>query len=306
MNKVDRYVQASTRKKTTLSYQAAVRHFEEEWGGYLPATTDSIARYLADHAETLAMNTLKLRLAGLAQWHRDYGFADPTKSPLVKKVLKGIREIHPAQEKQAKPLHLAQLTQAVAWLETNLQQAVATNHRAEQLRFLRDRALVLIGFWRAFRSDELSRLCVQHVEVDPGKGMTLYLSRSKTDKQSNGKTYRAPALKQLCPVTAYQEWINAAGLESGPVFRSIDRWGHIAEEGLNSTSIIPLLRRILRGAGVADAEHFSSHSLRRGFATWANGNGWDLKTLMGYVGWNDVKSAMRYIDGNAALQWEAI
>ena len=175
-----------------------------------------------------------------------------------------------------------------------------------QLRFLRDRALVLIGFWRAFRSDELSRLCVEHVEVDPGKGMTLYLSRSKTDKQSNGKTYRAPALKQLCPVTAYQEWINAAGLESGPVFRSIDRWGHIAEEGLNSTSIIPLLRRILRGAGVADAEHFSSHSLRRGFATWANGNGWDLKTLMGYVGWNDVKSAMRYIDGNAALQWEAI
>jgi len=146
MNKVDRYVQASTREKTTLSYQAAVRHFEVEWGGYLPATTYSIARYLADHAETLSMNTLKLRLAGLAQWHRDQGFAEPTKAPLVKKVL----------------------------------------------------------------------------------------------------------------------------------------------------------------TGVADAELFSRHSLRRGFATWATGNGWDLKTLMGYVGWNDVKSAMRYIDGSDAVQWEAI
>ena len=150
MNKVDRYVQASTREKTTLSYQAAVRHFEVEWGGYLPATTDSIARYLADLAETLSMNKLKLRLAGLAQWHRDQGFADPTKAPLVKKVLKGIREIHPAQEKQARPIHLTQLTQAVAWLETNIQQAAATNNRAEKLRYLRDRVLVLIGFWRAF------------------------------------------------------------------------------------------------------------------------------------------------------------
>ena len=44
------------------------------------------------------------------------------------------------------------------------------------------------------------------------------------------------------------------------------------------------------------ADEFSSHSLRRGFAGWATANGWDLKTLMEYVGWKDVKSAMRYID----------
>ncbi|MFD1690927.1 hypothetical protein ACFSHR_03265 [Azotobacter chroococcum] len=36
--------------------------------------------------------------------------------------------------------------------------------------------------------------------------------------------------------------------------------------------------------------------MRRGFATWAAANGWDLKSLMGYVGWKDMKSAMRYID----------
>lgn len=41
---------------------------------------------------------------------------------------------------------------------------------------------------------------------------------------------------------------------------------------------------------------FSSHSLRRGFATWANAQGWDTKSLMEYVGWKDVQSAMRYID----------
>lgn len=41
---------------------------------------------------------------------------------------------------------------------------------------------------------------------------------------------------------------------------------------------------------------YSSHSLRRGFASWATRNGWDLKSLMAYVGWRDPSSAMRYID----------
>lgn len=34
-----------------------------------------------------------------------------------------------------------------------------------------------------------------------------------------------------------------------------------------------------------------------GFAQWTNSNGWDVKTLMEYVGWRDVQLAMRYVDG---------
>jgi hypothetical protein len=43
--------------------------------------------------------------------------------------------------------------------------------------------------------------------------------------------------------------------------------------------------------------------LRRGFAGWARASGWDLKQLMEYVGWKDVKSALRYLDApTASLQ----
>jgi integrase len=49
-------------------------------------------------------------------------------------------------------------------------------------------------------------------------------------------------------------------------------------------------------AGIAAANLYSAHSLRRGFANWATANGWDLKTLIAYVGWKDVQSAMRYVD----------
>lgn len=82
MNEVDVYVHAATRANTRRSYTSAVRHFEVEWGGFLPASADSIARYLARHAELLSIATLRQRLAALSRWHQDHGFADPTKAML--------------------------------------------------------------------------------------------------------------------------------------------------------------------------------------------------------------------------------
>src|SRR5690606_40354598 len=70
--------------------------------------------------------------------------------------------------------------------------------------------------------------------------------------------------------------------------------------GLNPNSLIQLLRRILEQAGVP-ADGYSSHSLRRGFATWAAASGWDMKALMEYVGWKDMKSALRYVDATASF-----
>lgn len=103
MNNVDRYLQAAVRENTRRSYRAAVEHFEVTWGGFLPATAESIARYLADYAGEHSINTLKQRLAALGQWHASQGFADPTKAPLVRQMIKGIRSLHPTQPKQAAP-----------------------------------------------------------------------------------------------------------------------------------------------------------------------------------------------------------
>ncbi|RXD65897.1 Tn3 family resolvase, partial [Xanthomonas perforans] len=107
MSDVDRYLEAATRQNTQRSYASALRHFEVEWGGHLPATPDSVARYLAEQAPKAAINTLKQRLAALAHWHAEHGFVDPTRTPLVRKVLKGIQTLHPRIEKQATPLQLA-------------------------------------------------------------------------------------------------------------------------------------------------------------------------------------------------------
>ncbi|GCB06637.1 site-specific integrase [Ralstonia sp. SET104] len=296
MHDVDRYLEAATRDNTRRSYQSAIRHFEIKWGGFLPASADSVARYLAEHAQSLSVNTLRQRLAAIAQWHVSQGFPDPTRAPHVRKVLKGIQALHPAQERRAKPLQLAQLERLVAWLDAHSAAASMAGDSRRLQAHTRNKALVLIGFWRGSRSDELSRLQIEHITVEPDRGMTIFLPRTKTDRNHVGTTHKAPALSRLCPVAAYEAWLGASGLADGPVFRRIDRWGRMADDGLQASSIVPLLRSLFRDAGLPQAGSYSSHSLRRGFATWANGNQWDLKMLMEYVGWKDVRSAMRYID----------
>ncbi|WP_125077093.1 site-specific integrase [Pseudoxanthomonas sp. SGT-18] len=298
MSDLARYLEAATRQNTQRSYASALRHFEVEWGGHLPATPDSVARYLAEQAPLAAINTLKQRLAALAHWHHEHGFVDPTRAPVVRKVLKGIQTLHARVEKQVTPLQLTQLTQVVGWLDEAVVAAQVRSDRAAELRYLRDKALLLLGFWRGFRGDELIRLQVEHLRIVAGEGMTCFLPRSKGDRQSAGNTYKVPALSRLCPVTATWEWIEAAALTSGPLFRGVDRWAHVSDEPLHPNSLIRLLRRLLGAAGLPAVAGYGSHSLRRGFAGWANDNGWDIKALMEYVGWRDVHSAMRYIQGS--------
>lgn len=295
MTDIERYINAATRENTRKSYRSAIEHFENHWGGFLPATADSVARYLAHYASKLSINTLRQRLSGLAAWHQEQGFPDPTKTPIVKKVLKGIAELHPTTPKQARPIQLHELGEVI----NTLDKRISTDTRSKSLQAIRDKALLLLGFWRAFRADEIARLEIAHIQTETGKGMKIFLPRSKTDKMRTGRYYHVPALQILCPVEAYIDWINAAQIQSGSVFRAIDQWGNISEKGVHPASIIGIIQRCAKLTDSEDKESFSSHSLRRGFATWANKQGWDTKSLMEYVGWKDAKSAIRYIDSTS-------
>lgn len=141
----------------------------------LPASTAQVAAYLAAYADTLSPNTLQVRLAALAQWHLAQGFVDPTKDPLIRQVLKGIRTLHPSQETQAELLPLRALETCIAWLEAEAGQSVEVGNAGRLLRCQRDRALILLGFWRAFRSEELCRLEVPFIQARRDEGMTIFL-----------------------------------------------------------------------------------------------------------------------------------
>lgn len=294
MATVEIYERLAERPNTKRSYAAAVKHFEVEGRGSLPATPDAIAAYLAQFAESLSISTLKVRLAGLANWHKDHGFTDPTRSPQVLRVLKGIRSVHNTTTKQARPVEfqlLEQLANAIQFEIDRIQ-----SHDPRYLRLTRDKAMLLIGFWRGFRADELTRLRFEDVSIREGIGMQCYLPYTKSDRESAGQSFFCPALSRLCPVEAFQQWQFAAGKTSGPVFRRVDRWGHVADSRMAPGSVVPWLRSLFLSAGVKEAHTYSSHSLRRGFANWAKTCGWDIKELMAYVGWRDISSALRYLE----------
>lgn len=303
---LETYLEAARRENTQRSYASAVRHFEVSWGGLLPATADTVAQYLVAHAATLSINTLRQRLAALSQWHQAHGFADPTTAARVKQTLKGIQALHPAREKRAAPLQLSAVARVSDWLDAAVIAADQRHDRAAGLRCRRDRAMLLLGFWRGFRVDELVGLQTTDVAAVPGQGMTCFLARSKTDRQLVGTTYRVPALSRWCPVASTLDWIATAGLTEGPLFRGITRTGGIRVGSLHSNSVVPLLRRLFTRAGMASPETYSGHSLRRGFAGWASANGWDVRALMEYVGWKDMHSAMRYIDAPDAFGQQRI
>ena len=200
--------------------------------GFLTTTTESVVRYIAEYADQLALSTLKQRLAALANWHQSNGFPDPTKAPKVRQLLKGIRAVHPVQQKQAAPLALLHLEKAVAHLEDEVAQARAAGNTGTLLKATRDIALLTIGFWRGFRGDELARITIENTHAERYVGIRFYLGSSKGDRHNTGREYKTPSLSKLCPVEAYLDWIEAAGLTQGGVFRGIDRWGNISARPL--------------------------------------------------------------------------
>jgi hypothetical protein len=85
-------VRESLAPNTRAAYLADLAHFEN-WGGRIPAEPETVAAYLATHANALSVATLNRRLAALAKVHRSHGVANPTSSEVVKSVLRGLKRV---------------------------------------------------------------------------------------------------------------------------------------------------------------------------------------------------------------------
>ena len=304
------YLEAGKSANTERTYKSHIDHYRFEWGGLLPATSDAVIKYITTYAKTLKVSTLRQRLSALSKWHKEQGFGDPTFDKDVKATLKGISKVHKGITKQAYPLTFKHLLAICDKLEAEKILAIQawntacttapidspTRRDAEGaiLRTHRDLALILVGFWQAFRSDELSRVTFENVVANRNQGMTIFLSYSKTDRDASGTTYNLPALKAYCPTSAYLDWIQVSGITKGLVFRSISRWGKLAGTGIHRQSIEHILNRVA-GDLFPNEPKFSTHSLRRGFADWAVREGWDINTLMNHVGWLSMESARKYM-----------
>jgi integrase len=281
----------ATAQNTRRSYQSAIRQYEKQ-GGKLPAIEQDILYYLSQNAKRLNPRSLNLHLTALSHWHSYQQLPDPTQGIRVRKLLVGIHRTHGRPQKKAAallPEHIRQISQS---LENQSTGSTLTSPLTE----IRNKALILTAYLGALRRSELAQLKFEDLEFQ-GEGLILNIRRSKTDQQGQGIVKAIVRNhNSLCAVTALETWLKAGKINSGYVFRSINRWGQIKPNALSMDGINLLIKSISKKAKIPFSDRISSHSLRRGFATSAARAGADFSEIKRQGGWRNDQTVHGYIE----------
>jgi integrase len=273
------YARAAASENTLKAYAKDWVHFAR-WcrmrgADPLPASPELIGLYIADLAApgatppALSVSSIERRLSGLAWGYAQRGERLDRKDRHIATVLAGIRRKH------ARPP-----VQKAAILPEDLRALLAT--LPHDLRGLRDRALLLIGFAGGLRRSEI-------VSLDHGKddtpesggwvevldGGLLITLRGKTGWRE--VEIGRGSSDQTCPVQALTQWLHFGRIDFGPIFVAVSRNGlRATPDRLSDKHVARLIKQCVRDAGLrpelSEKERvalFSGHSLRAGLASSA-------------------------------------
>lgn len=286
------YAAAAKAPNTVRAYAADWRHFTTWCSSAalqaVPAAPETVALYLSAHAGELKAATLQRRLSAISQAHQLAGHESPTSSAAVRLVWAGIRRTHGTAQEGKAPALIEDLRAMVAAM-------VPRRGQPWRLLELRDRALLLLGFAGAFRRSELVGLDVADLEFSRG-GVIVNLRRSKTDQEGQGRRIGIPRGRDVetCPMHGLQAYLRRAGVDSGPLFRGLNRHGQLLPGRLSDKAVTLVVKRRAAAIGL-DPERFAGHSLRAGLATSAAAAGATERAIMNQTGHKSVTMVRRYI-----------
>jgi site-specific recombinase XerD len=276
---------ASTRKAYRTDFRLFKAWCEGKGVSALPASPETVAAFLASESKTAKPSTLGRRAAAIRYAHKLAGLPLPTDAEGVKATMRGIR----------RTLGTARVRKAPA-VAGKMLGMVAT--APDKLAGLRDRALLLIGFGGALRRSELVALDVADIS-ETETGLFVTIRGSKTDQERMGATIAIARGDIACPAKALRKWLDAAGIEAGPIFRPIDKAGTMRASRLTCRSVANIVKAYAGRAGF-DAGTFSGHSLRAGFLTSAAAKGASIFKMMDVSRHKSVDTLRGYV-GDAEL-----
>jgi integrase len=171
--------------------------------------------------------------------------------------------------------------------------------RTDSLRDVRDKAILMVAFASGGRRrSEIAGLRKEqfhleepiHVDCAPPlPSLSIHLGRTKTSGADNEEVVYLTGR----PVDALNAWLHLAKIESGSVFRAIDRWGNVSRRPLDPKAISDILKQRVEMAGLDPAE-FSAHGLRSGYLTEAANRGIPLSEAMEQSRHRSVQQASSY------------
>ena len=215
---VQAYQRASKASATVKAYTSDAVLFGAWCQRYrfrsLPAFPEAVAAFLVSEADAgRSASTIGRRCAAISYAHKLAGKPDPTDNEDVRATLKGIRRTIGTAPNQ-KAAATADILTAMLLKTPNT------------MTGKRDRALLALGFAGAFRRSELVALDVADLREDKD-GLRVLVRRSKVDQEGRGFEKAIPHGRYIRPVALVREWLDAAGIIKGPVFRPVSRSGRV-------------------------------------------------------------------------------
>jgi len=253
----------------------------------LPSDPKIVSLYLT-HLSTknIKMSTIKRRLVSIGVIHKLKGYYLDTKHPSIIENIMGIKRRKGSIQKGKKPLLINNLKSIIN---------VIDNQKNEEIKKLRDRTIILIGFSGGFRRNEIVSLDYEDLDFVQ-EGLKINVKRSKTDQFGEGSTKGLPYFdnSKYCPVVSISKWIEISKISSGAIFRRFTKGSKLSEKRLTDQTVALLIKEYLKLANI-DSKNYSGHSLRSGFATSAAESGAEERSIMAMTGHKSAEMVRRYI-----------
>jgi site-specific recombinase XerD len=253
----------------------------------LPSEPKIVSLYLTYlSTKDAKMSTLKRRLVSIGVIHKLKGHYLDTKHPSIIENIMGIKRRKGSIQKGKKPILISSLKIIID---------VIDQQNKEEIKKLRDRSIILIGFSGGFRRNEIVSLDYDDLDFVP-EGLKINIKRSKTDQFGEGSKKALPYFdnSQYCPVVSLKNWIDITKVNSGALFRRFSKGSKLTDKRLTDQTVALLIKEYLQLAGI-DSKDYSGHSLRSGFATSAAESGVEERSIMAMTGHKSTEMVRRYI-----------
>jgi len=284
-------LQSSKAKNTIRAYKSDFKDFSlfcvQNGFKSLPSEPKVISLYLT-HLSTNSskMSTLKRRLVSIGVIHKVKGHYLDTKHPTIIENIMGIKRRKGSIQKGKKPILINDLKLIIKAID---------DESIEEIKKLRDKSIVLIGFSGGFRRSEIVSLDIEDLDF-VSEGLKITIRKSKTDQFGEGSLKALPYFnnQEYCPVINLKKWIKISKIENGALFRRFNKGSKLSEKRLTDQSVALLIKEYLELAGI-DNKNYSGHSLRSGFATASAESGADERSIMTMTGHKSTEMVRRYI-----------
>jgi site-specific recombinase XerD len=253
----------------------------------LPSEPKIVSLYLTYlSTKEVKMSTIKRRLVSIAVIHKLKGHYLDTKHPSIVENIMGIKRRKGIKQTGKKPLLINNLKQIIN---------VIDKEKNDEIKKIRDRSIILIGFSGGFRRNEIVSLDYEDLDFVE-EGLKIRLKRSKTDQFGEGSVKGLPYFdnSEYCPVVSICKWIKISKINSGPLFRRFTKGSKLSDNRLSDQTVALLLKNYLEIAGI-ESRNYSGHSLRSGFATSAAESGAEERSIMAMTGHKSTEMVRRYI-----------